>query len=146
MSKQWERLHSDSREAALFCVFSCRGRKVQGQNCVGRPHSSAAHQTNGVFHLYFTPSLAAERVTGHESAVIMVSYCICTSHSFRFFVLFFFHMNVPTGETIVLECSLWCNGLTVLQQRVNSALSLLEYGRNNRITLHIKVRKLFSYW
>lgn len=97
-NKHWKQLHSASREAAFFCVFSCQGRKLQGQNCVGRPHSSAEHQTNGIFHLDFTPSLAAERVAGHESTVIMVSYCICTSY---FFFFFFFHMNVPTGETIV---------------------------------------------
>lgn len=48
--------------------------EVQGQNCTGRPHSLAEHQTNDVFHFYFTPSLAAERGNGHESAVIMVSY------------------------------------------------------------------------
>lgn len=38
------------------------------------------HQRNDVFHFYFTPSLAAERGDGHESAVIMVSYCIAYPH------------------------------------------------------------------
>lgn len=79
-----------------FVRLAVRTEKVQGQNRVGRPHAPAEHQTNGVFHLYFTPSLAAERVSGHESAVIMVSYCICTP-------ILSPRMNVPTGETVVID-------------------------------------------
>lgn len=56
------------------CAACLTVEEVQGQNCSGRPHSLAEHQTNDVFHFYFTPSLAAERGNGHESAVIMVSY------------------------------------------------------------------------
>ena len=88
-----------------------------------------------VFHFHFTPLLVAERKTSHESAVIMVKYCTCTFHFFIFF--FFLRMNVPTNKIIVLECSPGCTGFTAVQQRVNSALSLLEHGRNRRITFHL---------
>lgn len=43
-------------------------------NWVGRTHFLAEHPTNDVFHFCFSPSLAAERRSSYEFAVIMVSY------------------------------------------------------------------------
>lgn len=132
INKQRKRLLSGSHKAALLCVFSSQDKKVQGQNCAGKPRSSAEHQTNGVFHLCFTSSLAAKRETGHESAVIMVSYCVFTSQSF-----FCSSHECSHRRTVASECSSRCNGLTAVRQASQFCSVIVGNSRNCRVILRL---------